>query len=145
MKEFAKLERIEIGGLKGRVLSSRIISIHKEFIEQFTLFSMKSYDVLNPEDRNLLDDCETFRQVVDELDHRLATILCQAFDECSNTESVFKVSIIYIYIKKNNLQLFICSQRCIYILNRCHTYDKKNLVVFVFFCQIVPKTDPREI
>ena len=32
---------------------------------------------------------------LEDIDRNMATILCQAFDDCSGLESMFKVSIIY--------------------------------------------------
>ncbi len=91
VKEFTKLERIEIGGLKGRPLSNRIVGIYREFTENFTLFATRSYDVLDPEDHNFMIDYKIFQMKIDNLDRQLASILCQAFDECSDLDAVFKV------------------------------------------------------
>lgn len=90
--EFLKLERVEIGGLKGRTLSGRIIAISQEFNDHFTVFASKTYDVLDPEDESFLRDYKQFQSNICDLDRRLASILCQAFDDCFNLESVFKVS-----------------------------------------------------
>lgn len=95
MKEFTKLERIEIGGLKGRSLSNKIIRIYREFTENFTLFATRTYDVLDPEDMNFVNDYLQFQKHIDNLDRQLASVLCQAFDECCNLDSVFKVNILY--------------------------------------------------
>ncbi|XP_075210990.1 dynein heavy chain at 93AB [Lycorma delicatula] len=89
--EFIKLERVEIGGLKGRALSSRIINVSREFNDHFTVFSSKTYDVLDPEDVSFIEDYKIFQANIQDLDRRLASILCQAFDDCSNLESVFKL------------------------------------------------------
>lgn len=91
MKEFTKLERIEIGGLKGRSLSSRIIRIYREFTENFTLFATRTYDVLDPEDKNFISDYLQYQKHIDNLDRQLASVLCQAFDECCNLDAIFKV------------------------------------------------------
>ncbi|XP_072155544.1 dynein beta chain, ciliary isoform X1 [Bemisia tabaci] len=89
--EFLKLERVEIGGLKGRTLSGRIIAISQEFNDHFTVFASKTYDVLDPEDESFLRDYKQFQSNICDLDRRLASILCQAFDDCFNLESVFKL------------------------------------------------------
>lgn len=91
--EFNKLEKIEIGGIKGRSLSSRITGVFREFQQCFSMFSGKSYDVLDPDDKSFLTDFETFKQRIFEMDMKLAAILCQAFEDCSNLESIFKVSL----------------------------------------------------
>lgn len=89
--EFLKLEKIEIGGLKGRILSTRITAVSVEFNQCFTLFASKTYDVLDPDDPSFKEDFVKFQEHILELDMKLASILCQAFDDCHNLESVFKL------------------------------------------------------
>ena len=52
-----KLERVEVGGLKGRLLSIKIVEVSKEFNELFAVFSTKTYDLLDPEDSSFIIDC----------------------------------------------------------------------------------------
>jgi dynein heavy chain len=44
--EFLKLEKVEIGGLKGRILSGRITAVSIEFNQCFAAFASKTYDVV---------------------------------------------------------------------------------------------------
>lgn len=90
--EFNKLEKIEIGGIKGRSLSARVVAVFQEFQQCFSVFSSKSYDVLDPDDPSFVGDFENFQHRIFEMDMKLAAILCQAFEDCSNLESIFKVS-----------------------------------------------------
>ena len=89
--EFLKLEKIEIGGLKGRTLSGRITQVSLEFNQCFSVFASKTYDVLDPDDPTFKEDFLKFQDRILELDLKLAAILCQAFDDCHNLESVFKL------------------------------------------------------
>lgn len=89
--EFSKLEKIEIGGILGRSLSARIISVYKEFQQLFVSFTVRASDVLEPDDESFVVDCSKFSESITDLDSKLAAILCQAFDDCGNLESVFKV------------------------------------------------------
>lgn len=89
--EFLKLEKVEIGGLKGRQLSSKITAIYADFNQHFASFAAKNYDVLDPDDSTFTQDFEVFQQRILELDMKLAGIFCQAFDDCHNLESVFKL------------------------------------------------------
>lgn len=89
--EFLKLEKVEIGGLKGRSLSARITAVSAEFNTCLSQFSAKTYDVLDPDDNSFKEDFVKFQERILELDLKLAAILCQAFDDCHNLESVFKV------------------------------------------------------
>lgn len=89
--EFLKLEKVEIGGLKGRQLSSKITAIYVDFNQHFASFASKTYDVLDPDDSTFDQDFAIFQERILELDMKLAAILCQAFDDCHNLESVFKL------------------------------------------------------
>lgn len=89
--EFLKLEKVEIGGLKGRQLSGKITTIYTDFNQYFASFAAKTYDVLDPDDSTFNQDFALFQQRILDLDMKLAAILCQAFDDCHNLESVFKL------------------------------------------------------
>ena len=89
--EFMKLEKIEFGGIKGKMLSSQVVQIWEEFNEHYKLFTERSYDSLDPQDPAFLQDYDEFKAVIADLDKRLATIVCQGFDDCSGTEAIFRV------------------------------------------------------
>jgi len=91
--EFSKLEKIEIGGILGRSLSARIISVFREFQQLFVAFTVRASDVLEPDDESFVADCAKFADSIIDLDSKLAAILCQAFDDCGNLESVFKAGV----------------------------------------------------
>lgn len=48
--EFMKLEKIEFGGIKGKMLSSQVVQIFEEFNELYKVFTERSYDSLDPLD-----------------------------------------------------------------------------------------------
>lgn len=104
--EFSKLEKVEIGGMKGRILSNRVTSVSNEFQQHLSVFSSKSYDVLDPDDASFIGDFEQFKQRIFEMDLKLAAVLCQAFEDCSNLQSIFKVcaTVAHIY---NLLKTFV--------------------------------------
>ncbi|KAF6202116.1 hypothetical protein GE061_004514 [Apolygus lucorum] len=89
--EFIKLERVEIGNVKGSIFSSQLVDISQQFMTYFTEFSSKSYDVMNPDDNTFMIDYYAFQANISDLDKRLASILCLAFDDCCNLEGVFKL------------------------------------------------------
>lgn len=62
-----------------------------EFNQCFSSFASKSYDVLDPDDESFKEDFMKFQDRILELDMKLAAILCQAFDDSHNLESVFKL------------------------------------------------------
>ena len=45
--EFCKLEKVEIGGIKGKMLSHQVVEIFEEFTEYFAVFGNRTYDGLD--------------------------------------------------------------------------------------------------
>ncbi|KAK9702182.1 Dynein heavy chain region D6 P-loop domain [Popillia japonica] len=89
--EFGKLEKVEIGGIKGRTLSQKCVEVHEEFNTIYTCFNNIQYDILCPEDFNINKDYEEFMDKCADFDRRLAAIFSQAFDDCHNLDSIFKL------------------------------------------------------
>ena len=63
----------------------------EEFKELYEVFSNRTYDCLDPEDRGFLKDNEKFNSKIFNLDRKLGEILTRAFDDCAVTESIFKL------------------------------------------------------
>eukprot|EP00955_Chlamydomonas_euryale_P098697 365162-Chlamydomonas_euryale.AAC.21 len=89
--QFNKLERVEIGGTKGKVLTNAIKIIHQEFTEAVEKFRAVEYDVMDTDASQFDDDFYTFRVIIKELERRLAAIIIQAFDDCTTIGSTFKL------------------------------------------------------
>ncbi|XP_011494831.1 PREDICTED: dynein beta chain, ciliary-like [Ceratosolen solmsi marchali] len=89
-REYFKLEKIEIAGLKGRKLGPMVLEIYESFIKFYSNFSNVNYDMLLPEDSKFDNDLQTFFAQIEEFDRRLGTIFYQAFSECHTLESMNK-------------------------------------------------------
>eukprot|EP00762_Andalucia_godoyi_P000343 ANDGO_03199.mRNA.1 Dynein beta chain len=89
--QFSKLEKIEIGGTKGKTLSQSVEQIHHDFQQAFEKFQHVPYDLLDVESKQFDDDFYEFRCVIKELERRLGSILSQGFDDCSTVFSAFKL------------------------------------------------------
>jgi dynein heavy chain len=90
-EQFLKLEKVEIGGIRGKDLSSRIYHVYEEFKEQFSVFSNRTYDCLDPNDESFIKDYEKFKTKTFELDRKLGAVLGKSFDDCLVSESIFKL------------------------------------------------------
>lgn len=92
-KEIFKVEKIELGGLKGRNLSRSIQEIFSEFKNIYLRWSQIQFDPLDPTPkRNYFDkEHKAFREESEVLERKLAAILVQAFDECYTIESLIKL------------------------------------------------------
>ncbi|CAG5123285.1 unnamed protein product, partial [Candidula unifasciata] len=88
--EFYKLEKIELGGIQGKQLSAQVLAVHTEFCEQYKVFSERTYDCLDTSSHEFMDDYYVMLEKVADFDRRVATIICQGFDDCSGLESMYK-------------------------------------------------------
>uniref|UniRef100_A0A8W4FMS4 Dynein axonemal heavy chain 17 n=1 Tax=Sus scrofa TaxID=9823 RepID=A0A8W4FMS4_PIG len=94
--EFLKLEKIELGGVRGSILGSQVTQIYEEVFELVKVFADCKYDPLDPGDSvsgGFDDDYADFETKIQDLDRRLATIFCQGFDDCSSIESCARVRV----------------------------------------------------
>ncbi|KAM9747482.1 dynein axonemal heavy chain 17 isoform 1-T1 [Dama dama] len=93
--EFLKLEKIELGGVRGNILGSQVAQIYDEVFELVKVFADCKYDPLDPGDSSFDDDYADFETKIQDLDRRLATIFCQGFDDCNSIESSAKLLHMY--------------------------------------------------
>ena len=89
--QFLKLEKVEIGGLRGKVLTQGVQKIHDLFKEYYSVFGTKTYDSTDPKELGFLKDVGKFNSKVWSLDRKLGAILTRAFDDCTASENVFKL------------------------------------------------------
>ena len=89
--QFLKLEKVEIGGIRGRVLTEGVQKIHENFKDIYSIFGNRTYDSMDPTDVGFLKDFDKFNSKVWMLDRKLGAILTRAFDDCVVSENIFKL------------------------------------------------------
>ncbi|XP_067164351.1 dynein axonemal heavy chain 17 [Apteryx mantelli] len=89
--EFLKLEKVELGGVRGNIFSSQVFQIYEEVSELIKGFADCKYDPLDPAEEQLNKDFAAFQTKIQDLDRRLTTIFCQGFDDCSSMASAVKL------------------------------------------------------
>ena len=89
--QFQRLERVEIGGNKGRTLSASVAQIYVDFTSTLETFTKVPYDVLDVEVKQFDDDFYVFRCEIKELERRLGSVLNQGFDDCGTIFAAFKL------------------------------------------------------
>ncbi|XP_075576162.1 dynein axonemal heavy chain 17 isoform X2 [Pelecanus crispus] len=89
--EFQKLEKAELGGVRGNMLGSQVFQIYEEVSELIKGFSDCKYDPLDPAEEQLNEDFAEFQEKIQDVDRRLATIICQGFDDCNCLASAVKL------------------------------------------------------
>ncbi|NXJ94967.1 DYH17 protein, partial [Corythaixoides concolor] len=89
--EFQKLEKAELGGVRGNLLRSQVLQIYEEVSELIKGFADCKYDPLDPAEEQLNKDFAAFQEQIQDVDRRLATVICQGFDDCNCLASAVKL------------------------------------------------------
>ncbi|KAA8584116.1 hypothetical protein FQN60_015324, partial [Etheostoma spectabile] len=74
--DLLKLEKLEIGGMRGRALSQQVQLLHQEFVDTYRLITEKPYDCLDLDNREYEEDVKQFKLKVEDTDRRLGAIFC---------------------------------------------------------------------
>ncbi|XP_059684255.1 dynein axonemal heavy chain 17 [Gavia stellata] len=89
--EFLRLEKVELGGVRGNILGSQVFQIYEEVSELIKGFADCKCDPLDPAEEQLNKDFAEFQAKIQDVDRRLATIFCQGFDDCHCLASAVKL------------------------------------------------------
>ena len=64
MLQFNKLERVEVGGTKGKTLTTSVRQIYADFLQAVAKFQAVTYDIMDVESKQFDDDFYEFRCVI---------------------------------------------------------------------------------
>ncbi|XP_065591372.1 dynein axonemal heavy chain 17 isoform X1 [Cyrtonyx montezumae] len=110
--ELLKLEKAELGGLRGTILGHQVLQIYEEASELTKDFADCKYDPLDPEDEQLNQDFKEFQSKIQDLDRRMATILCQRFCDCNSLEAAVKLVHMFFSLLERPLLRTAVSPHC---------------------------------
>ena len=89
--QFSKLAKIEVGGTKGKTLTTSVQQIYSDFQGAVQAIYNVPYDITNIDAKAFDDDFYEFRSTIKELERRLASVLAQGFDDCATVSGRFKL------------------------------------------------------
>ena len=89
--QFIKLGKLEVGGTKGKTLSTSVGQIYSDFEKAVDGFRAVPYDIMDVDAKSFDDDFYEFRVHIKELERRLASVLSQSFDDCATIIGKFKL------------------------------------------------------
>ncbi|KAL7890701.1 hypothetical protein AOLI_G00001770 [Acnodon oligacanthus] len=89
--DFLKLERVELGGSRGKILSEMIYSMNDEFHDSWRILRESKYDPLDYSKEEFVRDYNRFVEQNQDFDQRLGTVLNLAFQHSPSLESAFKL------------------------------------------------------
>ena len=75
LTQFGKLERVEIGGTRGRSLTATVKNIMNDFNKQMEIFQRVEYDVLMAPAEAFDSDFRLFQTAVSKLERRLGAVI----------------------------------------------------------------------
>jgi dynein heavy chain, axonemal len=89
--EFLKLEKVEIGGVNGRLFSHQVNKIFREFEAAWQELGSRSQNFLAPEDTLFHAEYDRFVKRIADMETRLGAVIYTAFGDSVNTEAMFKL------------------------------------------------------
>ncbi|KAE8291050.1 Dynein heavy chain 11, axonemal Axonemal beta dynein heavy chain 11 Ciliary dynein heavy chain 11 [Larimichthys crocea] len=89
--DFLKLEKVELGGSRGKILSEMVFSMSEEFHDHWRALRESKYDPLDYTDDDFVHQYRRFMEQSRDFDQRLGTVLNLAFHHSKNLKSTFKL------------------------------------------------------
>lgn len=89
--QFNKLEKIELGGTKGKTLTETLKQISEEFKKAVENFQNLKYETMDISEKAFDNDFMIFKQKIKELERRLASVITQGFDDNDTIMGKFKL------------------------------------------------------
>ncbi|XP_043973511.1 dynein axonemal heavy chain 11 isoform X1 [Gambusia affinis] len=91
MLEFQMMEKLELGGIRGKFYGEQVTKIHNEFTNHCQALKYSKYNPLDLTSQAFEDDYDTFKRQIADFELRLANLLCLAFKDCTGLESALKM------------------------------------------------------
>jgi dynein heavy chain len=89
--DFSNIDKIEIGGVKGELLTVMVQQVHREFTEVQQKIQTVDYDYLDLSNRHFERDFFNFCSSIKDFDKRLCYVISKGFNQCTTAASAFKI------------------------------------------------------
>ena len=88
---YSKLAKIEVGGTKGKTLTTSVQQLHSDFTQAIDSVRSVGKGILNLENKEFEDAFYEFRTRMKELDRRLGSVIVQGFDDVTTVAGRFRL------------------------------------------------------
>jgi dynein heavy chain len=88
---FSKLAKIEIGGTKGKILTTSISQVYLDFNQAVEGIRLVGKGILDLENKQFEEAFYDFRNRIKELDRRLGSVIVQGFEDASTVAGRFRL------------------------------------------------------
>jgi dynein heavy chain len=89
--QFSKLAKIEVGGTKGKTLTTSVMQIFSDFQSTVDAIKNVDYDIMDLDVKQFEEAWYDFRSRSKELERRLGSVMTQGFDDCTTITGQFKL------------------------------------------------------
>ncbi|XP_069552287.1 dynein axonemal heavy chain 11 [Brachyistius frenatus] len=105
MLDFQRMERIEFGGITGKVYNENAANMHKEFSNLCEALKHSKNSPLDFNSQGFENEYKEFKIRIADFECRLASLLCLFFKDCSGLESALKVlTIVGPFLEKREIR-----------------------------------------
>ncbi|KAM7420609.1 hypothetical protein PAMA_015032 [Pampus argenteus] len=91
MLDYQRMEKLEFGGLKGKLYSEHAAQMYREFCNHCHVMKHSENSPLDCNSEDFENQYKDFKLKIVDFECRLASLLCLAFKDCSGLESAFKL------------------------------------------------------
>ncbi|XP_068613056.1 dynein axonemal heavy chain 11 [Brachionichthys hirsutus] len=89
--DFQRMEKLEFGGLNGKLYSEHAVLIFREFNNNWQTLKRSESSPLDLQSKAFDSEYKDFKVRIVDFECRFANVLCMAFKDCSGLESAFKL------------------------------------------------------
>ncbi|XP_076016721.1 dynein axonemal heavy chain 11 [Genypterus blacodes] len=106
---FQRMEKLEFGGLKGKIYGENAAQINKEFNQRCHVLKHSENNPLDCNCQDFENDYKDCKVKIEDFESRLASILCSAFKDCSDLESALKMlTILEPFLERRLIRQIFC-------------------------------------
>ncbi|XP_067457869.1 dynein axonemal heavy chain 11 isoform X1 [Thunnus thynnus] len=91
MLDYQRMEKLEFGGLKGKLYSEHAAQLYREFCSHCHMLKHSENSPLDCNSEDFENEYKDFKVKIMDFECRLASLLCLAFKDCSGLESALKL------------------------------------------------------
>ncbi|XP_042345657.1 dynein axonemal heavy chain 11 [Plectropomus leopardus] len=91
MLDFQRMEKLEFGGLNGKLYSEHAAQMYREFTYHCQALKHSENSPLDFNSQDFENEYKDLKVKIVDFECRLASLLCSAFKDCSGLESAFKL------------------------------------------------------
>jgi dynein heavy chain len=133
MQQFQRLEKIEIGGTSGKLLTGSIEFLFQEFQQMLKIFEGVTYDAFEIDDASFDNDYDRFCKWVAETEVQIASVVSQGLTGAVSVESSFKLLHSFEgVIERPSIQM-VLEKQYMSLLTDYHSDLKEILKLFLSF------------